>query len=186
MKIICGAGGVMRPGWVSLQQSDLDIRDRLAWARMFRPASLTAVLIEHLLEHLSESEARAAVRNFHRYLKRGGYVRCAVPDGYHPSPAYLDWVTPGSVGERWLQNFRLGDAPHKTLWNYRSLTELFCESGFAVILLEWFDAEGRFHRTEWDAGDGYIRRCAGCAWAQFLSLIVGAPYTSLIADCVRI
>jgi predicted SAM-dependent methyltransferase len=70
MRVIIGAGAVRRPGWLSLQQSDLDIRDLRQWARLFQPESLEAILTEHTIEHLTETEARAAVSNFHRYLQR--------------------------------------------------------------------------------------------------------------------
>jgi predicted SAM-dependent methyltransferase len=186
MRIIVGAGEVKRDGWLSLQHADLDIRDARQWAKRFSPASLAAILTEHTLEHLTVAEARAAVRNFWRYLKFDGYVRCAVPDGFHSSPAYLNWVAPNSAGERFLANFRVNEPSHKTLWNYRTLSQLFSEAGFAVVVREWFDEARRFHKTDWSIEHGYIRRSHGSAWSMFLGAIVGAPYTSLLMDAVKI
>lgn len=186
LRVIVGAGAVVRDGWLSLQHADLDITDARQWARLFAPGSLDAILCEHVLEHLSVDEARAAVDNFRRYLRRGGYVRCAVPDGYHASPQYLSWVAPGGPGERLLNSFRVDEPPHKVLWNWRTLSALFVPAGFAVILCEWFDDAGRFHKGEWSAEHGYIRRRAGAAWSGVLSLVVGAPYTSLIVDAVKL
>jgi predicted SAM-dependent methyltransferase len=185
-RIIVGAGDVVRDGWLSLQYSDLDIRDARQWARRFPANSLDAILTEHTLEHLTVEEARASVRNFYDYLKPGGYVRCAVPDGLHPSQEYFNWVAPNSPGEQWLQRFRGSEPPHKTLWNYHTLSKLFAEAGFGVVFREWFDEQGDFHKTEWSERDGYIRRCAGAWWSVFLSLIVDAPYTSLMIDAVKI
>jgi predicted SAM-dependent methyltransferase len=187
MKVIVGAGDVRRAGWVSLQHADLDIRDARLWARLFRPASLEAILTEHTLEHLTHAEAQAAVINFHHYLKPNGHVRCAVPDGFHAWRAYRNWVAPGSSGERWLQQFRgSGETGHKTLWNYQTLMRLFTSAGFAVVLREWFDEQGRFHKNEWSAEHGYIRRCYESAWSKWLSQWVGAPYTSLLIDAVKL
>jgi predicted SAM-dependent methyltransferase len=186
LRVIVGAGAVKRDGWLSLQHSDLDIRDARQWSRRFLPASLETILTEHTLEHLTISEASAAIRNFHCYLKQGGHVRCAVPDGFHPARAYRDWVAPGSPGERWLGQFRGNEPPHQTLWNYQTLSQLFCDAGFAVVLREWFDEEGRFHKTDWSAEHGYVRRCGGCAWSNLLGLVIGAPYTSLIIDAVKL
>lgn len=185
MRVIIGAGAVRRDGWLSLQHSDLDIRDARQWARLFPPASLEAILTEHTLEHLTETEARAAVANFYRYLKHGGFVRCAVPDGFHFSRNYINWVAPNSDGERWLQQFRGREAGHKALWNYQTLSKLFSDAGFAVVLREWFDERGRFHKNEWSTEQGYIRRCYEGAWSKVLSLVVGAPYTSLLIDAIK-
>lgn len=33
-----------------------------------------------------------------RVLKPGGYVRVAVPDGFHPDPAYIEMGRPGGYG----------------------------------------------------------------------------------------
>ncbi len=185
--IIVGAGDVVRDGWLSLQFSDLDIRDAQQWARRFPIASLDAILTEHTLEHLTVPEARAAVRNFYNYLKPGGYVRCAVPDGFHPSPEYQSWVAPDSPGERWLNRFRDGEPPHMVLWDYLSLTDLFMNAGFSVVAYrEWFDESGNFNKSEWSLEDGYIRRCFGAAWSAVLSFWVGAKYTSLIVDAMKI
>lgn len=186
LRIIVGAGTVTQPGWISLQHCDLDIMDRTRWSWFFLPSSVDAILTEHTLEHLTVVQAFAAVQNFHRYLKPGGYVRCAVPDGLHPDPNYLNWVAPGSTGEQLLQNFRGGEPGHKTLWNYATLSQLFQDAGFAVVFREWFDEHGSFHRTEWSHEQGYVRRCRGCPWSNVLSFVVGAPYTSLLIDAIRI
>jgi predicted SAM-dependent methyltransferase len=185
LKIIVGAGSVRRDGWVSLQSRELNIVDRAQWGRLFRPNSIDAILTEHTLEHLSVYEAAAAIRNFYDYLKSGGWVRCAVPDGFHTSENYLNWVAPGSDGERWLQQFRGGEPGHKTLWNYLTLSDLFLREGFDVMFREWFDEFGSFHKSDWSHKHGYIRRACGCPWSIVLSLVVGAPYTSLLVDAVK-
>jgi predicted SAM-dependent methyltransferase len=56
------------------------------WKFFFQESSLDAILAEHVWEHLSLNEASIAAKNCFKYLKHGGYVRVAVPDGYHPSP----------------------------------------------------------------------------------------------------
>lgn len=187
LRIIVGAGAVARDGWVSLQHNDLSIENPASWARLFQPNSIDAILTEHTLEHLTVGEAAAAVQYFYYYLRRGGYVRCAVPDGFHSYPGYLDWVAPGSPGEQWLRKFRTADEPdHKTLWTYDSLGALFQNTGFRVMLREWFDDAGIFHKDpQWNQEDGYVRRCYGSGWSNILSVVVGAPYTSLIIDAIK-
>jgi predicted SAM-dependent methyltransferase len=187
MKIIVGAGSVRRAGWLSLQQSDLDITDARAWSRLFGPNSLDAILTEHTLEHLTEREARAAVENFYAFLKVGGYVRCAVPDGLHTNARYLNWVAPDSPGERWLNQFRApGERPHVTLWNYRSLSMLFNGAGFRVQLQQWFDERGTLNVRPLNLDEGYIRRRFGAFYSDMLSLLSNSRYVSLIIDAVKI
>jgi len=110
-----------------------------------------------------------------------------VPDGFHPNANYLNWVAPNSNGERFLKMFRQPDEPdHKWLWNYQTLVTFLMENGFRVVLLEYFDGRGNFHRTNLNESGGRIWRCAGSGWSMFLSLFVNAPYTSLIVDAIKV
>jgi predicted SAM-dependent methyltransferase len=44
------------------------------------------------------------------------------------------------------------------LYNYVTFAELFEKAGFCVTPLEYFDAQGVFHRGEWREEDGRIIR----------------------------
>jgi predicted SAM-dependent methyltransferase len=187
LNLIVGAGGTVQSGWRSLEASQLDIRDFRQWERLFSQESIDSVLCEHVLEHLDWSGLQATVRNFYYFLRRGGYVRVAVPDGFNRSANYLNWVSPGSPGESWLNLFRGPlEPPHKVLFNYQVLSRLFSSVGFVVVLREWHDEHGHFHKGEWSAKHGAIKRCAGSFHSSLLSVIVGAPYTSLILDAVKL
>jgi predicted SAM-dependent methyltransferase len=186
MRVIVGAGGTSQAGWQSLEAAQLDIRDFRQWERLFQPASLDALLAEHVIEHLTMQEAQATVRNFYYFLRRGGYARVAVPDGFYFNESYLNWVAPNSPGEKWLDNFRDAyEPPHKVLWNYLALAKLFIGGGFRVVLREWHDGQGRLHKTEWSAEQGAIKRCAGSLYSALLGLVVGTDYRSLILDAYK-
>lgn len=186
MRVIVGAGGTRQRGWLSLQASDLDIRERAQWARLFAPGTLQAVLAEHVLEHLTPTEAQRTARNVYEFLRIGGHWRVAVPDGFYPSAAYLDWVAPGSAGEQWLNNFRGPDEPpHQVLWNYLSLSKMLRGIGFRVFLREWFDEHGQFHKCAWSSEHGDIWRSSDSLYSNALGVLVGAPYKSLIVDAVK-
>jgi predicted SAM-dependent methyltransferase len=177
MKIIVGAGGTRFYGWVSLEERELDITDQSQWAKRFEPATLEAILAEHVFEHLTLEEGYAAALNCFEYLRPGGYLRVAVPDGLHPSPNYIAWVRPVTGWN--------GD-DHKVLYDYRRLARLLMQAGFDVNFLECWDEDGKFRVNDWSHIDGYISRCCGGLWSNFfLSPIVGAPYTSLILDAVK-
>jgi predicted SAM-dependent methyltransferase len=149
-RIVVGAGGTQFDGWTSMEQQELDLRREDGWAEHFKQDSLEAVLAEHVWEHLTPAEAAVAARHCFRFLKPGGYVRAAVPDGCHPDQRYVEAVRPGGTGS--------GADDHKVLYTYRSFREVFLSVGFEVSLLEYFDEGGKFHYREWSVGEGFIER----------------------------
>ena len=145
LKLILGASGSTRAGWFSTEQVFLDIRKDSDWSRFFEPASVDAMVSEHVWEHLSEVDGCKAAELCFRYLKPGGRLRIAVPDGNHPSPDYREGV-------------RIGRHGHKVLFGHDSLGAMFRSVGFETELLEYFDADGQFHEQNWDPDDGMIVR----------------------------
>lgn len=150
LRVVVGAAGEAPEGWLATEQDFLDLLDPATWQAFFDEASLDAILAEHVWEHLTLEEGRQAARVCFDYLRPGGYARVAVPDGLHPDPAYRDYVRPGGSGA--------GADDHKVLYTHESLSEVFESAGFTVSLLEYFDAGGTFHFTDWDPGDGMIVR----------------------------
>ena len=133
------------------------------------------MLAEHVWEHLVPEDSAAAARNLHVLLRPGGYLRIAVPDGYHPDPAYREYARPGGSGE--------GSDDHKVFYTHETLREVFAQAGFEIRLLEWFDANGKFHSQSWRAEDGMIERST-----RFDARNRTNPtaYTSLILDAVKL
>jgi len=153
MKVILGAGPTQYEGWTAMQESELDIRDERAWAALFTPGSIDALLAEHVWEHLSLPEGQAAARHCYQYLKPGGYIRCAVPDGNFQNEWYQNMIRVGGPGP--------ADHPaatHRIVYDYRTFVEVFTQTGFVVSLLEYCDEDGVFHYTYWNEGDGMIGR----------------------------
>ncbi len=150
LRIVLGAGRYTPPGWIGTNIHQLNLLAPADWRRYFAPASVDAMLAEHVWEHLTLGEGRAAARACFAYLRPGGYLRVAVPDGLHPDPEYIERVRPGGSGP--------GADDHKQLYTYRSLAELFAGAGFTVEHLEHFDEQGRFHAAPWDPEGGLIRR----------------------------
>jgi predicted SAM-dependent methyltransferase len=153
---------------------------RGAW-RKFR-----AVRGEHQLKRLSRTrpikimvgssgvkqDGMLAARYCYQFLKPGGYLRLAVPDGFHPDDAYIRSVEPGGTGA--------GATDHKVLYNHETLTNMLQTIGFDVQLLEYFDSNGEFHCNEWGPEEGMIRRSIRFDKRNEN----GSPtYTSLIVDC---
>jgi predicted SAM-dependent methyltransferase len=186
MKIIVGANGTTQSGWLSLERSRLDLRDRHTWARLFRPGSIEAVLTEHVLEHLTPEEAGRAARNVHEFLRPEGYWRIAVPDANNPSKWYQLCSRPGSLLHL-IANvlYTPGEPFHKVFYKHCSLTSLLTGAGFVPRLLEWYDEEGRFHRENWSHSDGEVRRSFGHPYVTNGQGLGGVYNTSLIVDAIK-
>ncbi|MBN8192932.1 SAM-dependent methyltransferase [Bacillus sp. NTK074B] len=154
LKVVIGAGEYNNnPGWLHTQEEDVDLLDESTWRSMFKENSISAILAEHVWEHLTYQEGLQAATICMKYLKPSGYIRCAVPDGYFPDETYQSIVQIGGPGPE--------DHPaasHKIVYNYRLLTEVFEAAGFEVSLLEYFDEEGHLHDNGWDGADGVIFR----------------------------
>jgi|SRR5688572_828015 len=138
------------------------------------PQELEAILAEHVWEHLTANDASIAASTCFRYLKRGGYLRIAVPDGLHPDPDYIEQVRVGGSGS--------GADDHKVLYTHQTLSAVFEKAGFRVQLYEYFDQAGKFHFHDWSPQDGMIRRSR-----RFDSRNAdGNPhYTSIVLDAIK-
>lgn len=154
IKIVIGAGEYNNnPGWVHTQEDELNLLDLKTWKNKFDKNSITAILAEHVWEHLTYQEGIIAAKTCYGYLKSSGYIRCAVPDGYFPNEEYQNTVKAGGPGP--------SDHPaasHKIVHNYHTLSAMFVTAGYEVRLLEYCDEEGSFHLNDWNGSDGVIFR----------------------------
>lgn len=57
IKVVVGAGGSNNnPGWIHTQEDELNLLNKDCWDIKFAPNSITAILAEHVWEHLSYDE----------------------------------------------------------------------------------------------------------------------------------
>jgi predicted SAM-dependent methyltransferase len=175
-RIVIGASSKHDRGWIPTEMGYLNLLLPDHWERAMAPGSLDAMLAEHVWEHLTLDEASRAVATCYTYLKPGGYIRIAVPDGLHPDPEYIGWVKPGGATPGQLGN------GHQVLYTYRTLSKLFESAGFRVRLYEYFDELGKFHCEEWDPAAGTIRRSS-----KFDRRNAGGKlaFTSIIMDAYK-
>ncbi len=173
-KIIIGASATKYDGWIPTDEEWLDVTNQEDFLRYWRPQSRQVFLAEHVWEHLSEEEAKQANANCFIFLRSGGHLRIAVPDGFHPDPNYIESVRPGGTGA--------GADDHKILYNYKSLSKSLETVGFQVKLLEYWDETGEFHFKEWSSEDGNIVRSKRFDPRNQNGTLT---YTSLILDAVK-
>jgi predicted SAM-dependent methyltransferase len=153
LRVIIGAGDQQWPGWIATQKGQLDLLNPDDWQDSFHSRWVDAFLCEHVWEHLTESEGRTAAALCLRWLRPGGYLRVAVPDGNFPDPEYQLLARVGWPGPK---NHPAED--HKTLYDDQSFSNIFTNAGFNVDLLEYCDDQGRFNYHQWSVDDGPIYR----------------------------
>lgn len=175
LKVVVGAGGTVWDGWIATDQDVLDVTMLSDWQELFKKNTISNIVAEHVWEHLTAKEGITAIKNGYQFLKRGGRMRIAVPDGLFPDKTYRDYVRPQGVGP--------GARDHKILYTYKSLTAAFKKAGFTTIEAhEYHDSKGKFHYQEWSVDDGMISRSKRFD-ARNTKIKLG--YTSLIIDGIK-
>lgn len=161
-------------GWLNTDKGLLDITKQKDWKKFLRFLKLDNIFAEHVWEHLSDVDTSLANENCFRFLKRGGILRLAVPDGYNPDKAYIEHVRPGGIGP--------GAEDHKILYNYKIMKDRLEKVGFKVDLLEYWDENGEFHFVNWSDDGGRIIRSK-----RYDQRNKGGKlyYTSLIVDAIK-
>lgn len=174
LRLVIGASGVFDDGWIGTDIQYLNLLIPEHWERSLQTDSVDAMLAEHVWEHLTPEQGLIGAKRCFQYMKPGGYLRVAVPDGYQPDPNYINHVKPGGTGE--------GADDHKVLYNHETFAALFEQAGFQVKRLESFDDQGAFHENTWDEKDGKIfrsKRFDGRNQGDVLG------YTSIILDAYK-
>lgn len=120
---------------------------------MFKLESVEVFLAEHVWEHMTYDEGIIAAKNCYKFLKPGGYLRCAVPDKNFRNEWYQNMVQVGGPGP-----VDHPAATHKILYDWITFKKVFESAGFEVSLLEYCDENGSFHYTYWNEMDGKIGR----------------------------
>lgn len=150
--LVIGAGGTRHEGWLITDLPTLDALKSADWRRVVPPRSIDRILAEQVIEHWTEDQFSLFLRVIRTFLSGQGFVRIAVPDGFHPNPSYIENVSPGGVGA--------GADDPKVFYDYVTIGDILSEEQYNHELLEYFDEAGRFHRSSWDISDGFVQRSA--------------------------
>jgi predicted SAM-dependent methyltransferase len=174
VKIVIGASDVYEKGWIPTDVYNLNLLRKEDWSRYFDNYPIDLALAEHVWEHLTKEEAEIAAKNVYSFLKVGGNLRVAVPDGYHQSSEYVDKVRVGGTGP--------GSYDHKVLYNYKTFKKVFEKAGFKTELLEYFDENKKFHQSEYSDNFGIINRSMNNDLRNHKKPL---SYTSIILDATK-
>lgn len=174
-KLVIGAGGLVHDAsWFCTEIHTLDVTKKENWEALFEKGKIINVFAEHVWEHLTPEQAEIGNKNIFEYLKKNGRFRVAVPDGFHPDPAYINHVKVDGIGP--------GADDHKILYTYKTLKASLEKVGFKIELQEYWDENGKFHYTDWNLADGKVLRSR-----RFDKRNEGGElkYTSLIIDAIK-
>ncbi len=175
LNLVVGSSGVYQVGWIPSEWHFLNLLVEEDWHKYFKENSIRAILAEHVWEHLTQEQGKKAASICYKFLKKPGTLRIAVPDGYHSSREYIEFVKVGGSGR--------GAHDHKILFNYKSLGNLLSASGFSIDTLEYFDENGNFHSKEWSDSKGLVHRSKKAGYVDVDGI---SNYTSLIIDAKKI
>lgn len=171
IKLIVGSGGTSQKGFVSSDVDWLDITNWWHWMRSFKKETISVVVAEHVLEHLSHEQILRSCKLIYKYLEKGGTFRLAIPDKNRKDKKYVVEVRPPKDG-------------HVSYMNFNEIGEMLKSVGFRVVPLEYYDNEGKFHYKKWDPKKGIIRRSVR-ADKQKDFWNGKHYYTSLIVDAIK-
>lgn len=175
LKIIIGASQTSYDGWISTNEILLNLTNEKTFDKILKKNSVDNFLAEHVFEHLTENEGKIAINNCYEYLKQGGIIRIAVPDGFFPNPDYINSTKPGGSGP--------GAYDHKVLYNYLTIKEIFDQDKFVLNFVEYFNQDGKFNEKKLSDENGFILRSRYNDERNNKAII---KYTSLIVDAIKI
>jgi predicted SAM-dependent methyltransferase len=145
VRLHVGCGPERLAGWVNIDRQELPSVDHVADVTRGLPFDhVAAIYAEHFLEHLPLDRAVAFLREAHRVLAPGGWIRLSTPN--------LDWVVAAHYAPNHLAA-AAGDAAlglnrgfhgwsHRFLWNRTLLGEVLEACGFTQVRwCRWGESE---------------------------------------------
>jgi predicted SAM-dependent methyltransferase len=200
IKLIVGGGNTFYKNWLYTDIYILNITSEKNWSKIFRKKEIKAILAEHVLEHLTNTDFEKFLRIVKPYLAKNASIRIAVPDKNHPSKYVKNLVKPGGSDH--------GSEDHKSFYSHNKFTDIAKKVNYNLVLIEYFDNGGIFkinNKRSIDSDSGYIKRSSKNYRGRFTNslkeynkMLLTTPvskreqfiknnfsYTSLIADFVN-
>lgn len=138
VKLHMGCGDKPIEGMVNcdLFSPQADVRVDSKNLGAFRDGSVDLIESHHMLEHLSFADAEAALSEWHRVLKPGGYLILTCPDLDKISKRWCR--TPWGPKKKYMLQMLYGSQEHPGMfhrsgYNLDSLREILAERGFRLL-----------------------------------------------------
>lgn len=134
-KIQLGCGSNRLAGWENYDM-EVDITKKLP----FNDNTISAILAEHVVEHITIHQAWNFFEDCYTILEKGGKMRIAVPSVSqiyeNATQNYLEFIKKNGWGENTLKDavksiiFNHG---HQTIWEKSSLIAILSSIGFTIL-----------------------------------------------------
>lgn len=148
-KVQFGCGGNRLSGWENYDW-EVDITKPLP----FSDSSVSHILAEHVMEHITIHQAWNFIEECHRILEPNGYLRIAVPCVSKifklADDEYFTFIKKHGWGEPTLKDAVksiIFNHEHKTIWEESSLNAIVSCIGFATLSEEPIDMKNTLHHS---------------------------------------
>jgi len=165
LKIHLGCGKKYIPGFIHVDLDDyphIDHRSTISNLSFIDKDTVELIYCCHAFEYLDRKEARFALKEWHRVLKRGGCLRLAVPDFESIIRVYKKYQ---DIDHRGILGPLYGRMPiksskgdivlyHKTVYDYKSLKNILEDASFNnVRKWDWRETD---HKDYDDFSQAYV------------------------------
>lgn len=152
-KLNLGCGQAKIVGWINIDLAPIgDLQWDLTKGLPFADQSCSFIYSEHVLEHLTPSEAAALLVECHRVLIKRGILRIAMPSLEHIARKYFsaDWRDQEWLKQQYgfietpaeMLNFALRSWGHKWLYDEVELRRRLEDAGFHTVRSARFGDSG--------------------------------------------
>ena len=159
IKLHLGCGKRFMSGFIHI---DKDPYDHLDYQRdikdlsIFENNSVDLIYSCHCFNYLDDDEAKIALKEWHRALKRGGILRIAVPDFAAIVEAYLKFKDLKLL-KRLITGYYKSKSDvdyHRAVYDEKTLSNLLLECGFSRVLK--YDWRRTSHADHDDYSQAYL------------------------------
>jgi len=150
VRLHLGCGAIDAPGYINIDlrpTSNVHFVHDVAPLEMFADGSVNLIYASHVLAHLLVAEAKDAIGEWHRVLKRGGVLRVAVPDFAVMARMYMERVPFETILGPLMGDQGYEQNRHKSAFDEQYLRRLMEEAGFRGVE-RWDPATVSWHDFE--------------------------------------
>ena len=143
IKLHLGCGKRHFPGFIHIDKDEYDHTDYVRDIKdlsNFKDNSVDLIYLCHCFNNFNDEDARKALSEWHRVLKKRGILRIAVPDFKAVVKAYLKFKDLNLL-KRIITGYyesKKGVDYHRAVYDEKTLTKLLIECGFSDV-----------HRYDW-------------------------------------
>jgi predicted SAM-dependent methyltransferase len=151
VKLHLGCGKRHLPGFIHIDKDKYEHTDYVQDIKdlsNFEDESVDLIYLCHCFNYLSDTDAKNALKEWYRVLKKGGILRIAVPDFAAVVKAYLKFKDLKLL-KRIITGYyksKEGIDYHRAVYDEKTLSKLLKECGFSSVdRYDWRDTEHAEH-----------------------------------------